>query len=258
LRAVGVDEIRTCRAAVREGLVLDYLATHPDGPAVKSGHDIRERSVRDAAARYGAPIEHGEHVSRIALALFDGTRGLHRLGAVERELLHFACLVHDVGQHVEYRRHHKHSHYLVKNAELQGFDPEEVELLACICRYHRRSAPKDDHEEWNAVPDRAKPTALVLIGLLRAADGLDRGHSQEIETVEVSVRLHAVEITVTGRGAIELDVWGARCKADVLEAALGRSVELHVGLQARPRRRPKARPRRRATRAPARKASRRR
>ena len=229
LRAVEVDEIRTCRAAVREGMVLDYLATHPDGPATKSSHDVRERSVRDAAARYGDTTEHGEHVSRIALALFDATRRLHRLGAAERELLHFASLVHDVGQHVEYRRHHRHSHYLVKNAELQGFEPDEVELLACLCRYHRRSPPKADHEDWQAIPDRQKPTALVLIGLLRVADGLDRGHAQEVHALRVSIRRHAVEISVAGRGAIELDVWGARGKADVLEEALGRAVELRAG-----------------------------
>jgi exopolyphosphatase/guanosine-5'-triphosphate,3'-diphosphate pyrophosphatase len=246
LGAMRADTIFTCRAAVREGMVLDYLATHPEGPRARLGHDVRERSVRDAAARYGQDDAHGEQVSRLALALFDGTRRLHRLGDEERELLHLAALLHDVGQHVEYRRHHRHSWYLVKNAELQGFEPDEIEVLACLCRYHRRAAPKEDHPEWQALPERLRPTALALIGLLRVADGLDRGHSQEVDRIAVDVRRRSVIVTVTGRGALELDVIGARGKADVLEEALGRPVELEMRLR-RPRDR-RAAARRRARR----------
>lgn len=225
LSAVGADEIRTCRAAVREGLILDYLATHPARPSARSTHDVRERSVRDAAARYGNTADHGEHVSALALALFEGTKRLHGLGDVEREMLHFGALLHDVGQHIEYRRHHKHSYYLVRNAELQGFDPDEVELLAVLARYHRKSAPKDDHDEWRSLAERLKPSARVLIGLLRAADGLDRGHAQEVTSLDVSVKKHAVVVMVHGKGTLDLDVLGAAGKADVLIEVLGRPVE---------------------------------
>jgi len=235
LAGVGVAEIRTCRAAVREGMVLDYLATHPETPTRKSTQDVRERSVRDAVARYGDSLDHGEQVSRLALAVFDGTRALHRLGAPERELLHFAALLHDVGHHVEQRPHHKHSYYLVRNAELQGFDPEEIEHVAVLCRYHRRGAPKDDHEEWAGVAAKTRPRLRTLIGILRVADGLDRGHAATVDAVEVTVRRQAVLLRVVGKDAVELDVWGARNKVDVLEECLGRRIELEAA--PRPRRR---------------------
>ena len=225
LKAVDVDEIRTCRAAVREGLVLDYLATHPARPSSRSTHDVRERSVRDAAARYGDTTEHGEHVSTLALAIFDGTKRLHGLGDVEREMLHLGALLHDVGQHIEYRRHHRHSYYLVRNAELQGFDPDEVELLAVIARYHRKSAPKEEHDEWRSLAERSKPAARVLIGMLRVADGLDRGHAQEVTSLAVEVRKHAVVVAVKGKGTLDLDLRGAEGKSDVLADALGRPIE---------------------------------
>src|SRR5262249_44687357 len=93
LAGLEVEEIRTCRAAVREGMVLDYLATHPESPARRLGQDVRERSVRDAVARYGDTTEHGEQVSRLALELFDATRRVHGLGPEEREWLHFASLL---------------------------------------------------------------------------------------------------------------------------------------------------------------------
>lgn len=228
LSAVRAEEIRTCRAAVREGLILDYLATHPSRPSGRSTHDVRERSVRDAAARYGDTTGHGEHVSSLALALFDGTRRLHGLGDAEREMLHFGALLHDVGQHIEYRRHHKHSYYLVRNAELQGFDPGEIDRLAVIARYHRKSAPKDEHDEWRTLPDRSKPATLVLIGILRVADGLDRGHAQEVNSIDVAVRKQGVVVTVKGKGALEFDVHGAEAKSDVLAEALGRAIEFCV------------------------------
>ena len=226
LAGIGVDEIRTCRAAVREGMLLDYLATHPATQTRRSTQDVRERSVRDAVARYGDTIDHGVQVSRLALALFDGTRGLHRLGAQDRELLHFAALLHDVGHHVEQRRHHKHSYYLVKNAELQGFDPEEIDQIALLCRYHRRGAPKADHDEWKDVPPRGQERILTLIGILRVADGLDRGHAATVDAIEVTVRRQAVRLLVVGKDAVELDVWGARNKVDVLEECLARRVEI--------------------------------
>jgi len=235
LAGLGVDEIRTCRAAVREGMLLDYLATHPATQARRSTQDVRERSVRDAVARYGDTIGHGEQVSRLALALFDGTRGLHRLAAQDRELLHFAALLHDVGHHVEQRRHHKHSYYLVKNAELQGFDPEEIDEIALLCRYHRRGAPKADHEEWKGVPAGERERLLTLIGILRVADGLDRGHAATVDAIKVTVRRQAVLLQVVGKDAVELDVWGARNKVDVLEECLARRIEIEPAPRARKR-----------------------
>ena len=224
LRGAGVGEVHTCRAAVREGMVLDHLATHPGEPARRGTHDVRERSVRDAAARYGDGVEHGEHVARLAGALFDGTRRLHGLGSDERELLTFGCLLHDVGCHVEYRRHHRHGHYLVKNAELRGFGDDEVEMLAVMVRYHRRGGPKEDQEEWKALPRRLRPTALKLLAMLRVADGLDRGHAGEVASLRAKVKRDAVVLSLGGRRDLTLDVWAAGEKADLFEQVFGRSV----------------------------------
>ena len=241
LEAMRADTISTCRAAVREGMVLDYIATHPAGPRARGGHDVRERTVRDAASRYALDDPHGEQVSRLALALgvAQTVEAPRPVEERERELLHFAALIHDVGQHVEYRRHHRHSWYLIRNAELQGFEPEEIDVLACLARYHRRGGPKDEHPEWQALPARRRPAAFLLIGLLRVADGLDRGHAQEVERIDVKVRRRSVVVKVAGRGAIDLDVLGARSKADVLEEALGRPIdfELRVMRRRRPARR---------------------
>ena len=196
---------------------LTVAPAHPEAPSHHEAYVVRERSVRDVAARYGDTAEHGEHVARLALALFDGTRRLHRLGHRDRERLFFAGLLHDVGQHVEYRRHHRHSHYLIKNAGLRGFDPDEVELLAVLARYHRRGGPKAGQAEWESLPRRLRPTALKLVSILRVADGLDRGHAQEVTSVEASVRRDGVHLRLVGRRDLTLDVGAAVEKADLFE-----------------------------------------
>ena len=228
LSLVGAEEIRTCRAAVREGMVLDYLATHPETPSHREAHAVRERSVRDVSTRYGDTADHGEHVAQLSLSIFDGTKRLHRLGRRDREMLFFGGLLHDVGQHVEYRRHHRHSHYLIRNAGLRGFDPEEVELLAVLARYHRRGGPRAGQPEWEALPRRLRPTALRLLAILRVADGLDRGHAKEVTSVEASVKRDAVHLRLVGRRDLTLDVGAAEEKADLFEEVFRKPVEFHA------------------------------
>jgi len=228
LSAVRAREVLTCKAAVREGLVLDHLATHGERSARREARVVRERSVRDTMERYGGAREHSQHVARLALSIFDGTRRVHGLGAYAREMLGFGALLHDVGAQVEHRRHHRHGHYLVRNAGLRGFEPHEVEVLAVLARYHRRGGPRAEHAEWNALARRDRAMAYPLVGILRVADGLDRGHAQEVTGVRVRCAKDAVTLTISGRRDLTLDADAAEAKADVLEDALGRRLEVRT------------------------------
>ena len=73
--------------------------------------------------RCGYWSEHAQQVARLALAIFDQTRSVHGLGDRERDWLEYGALLHDVGVHISYERHHRHSYYLIKNGDLRGFDP---------------------------------------------------------------------------------------------------------------------------------------
>ncbi len=228
LDAVGIDELRASRVGVREGIVLDHLAKHPAARSRGTAADARERSAGEAVARYGDSRAHGEHVSTLALALFDATRRIHGLGARERDWLRYGCLLHDVGHHVDYRRHHRHSWYLIKNAALEGFTRNEVEVLAVLGRYHRRGTPRDTDPEWAAIPKGRRGSVLALLALLRVADGLDRGHAQEVEAIAVRVGRKAVEVRLEGRGDLSLDAWAAEEKAGLLAMVLGRPIRFSL------------------------------
>ena len=102
---------------------------------------MRRRSVFELAERCNYWPEHAQQVARLSVALFDQTRGIHGLTDREREWLEYAALLHDIGVHISYEGHHKHSYYLIKNGDLRGFEPDEIEAIALVARYHRRPRP---------------------------------------------------------------------------------------------------------------------
>ena len=142
-----------CDLALREGLVLDYIRRNRRQIAqIDSIPDVRRRSTLELAERCNYYAEHARQVVRLALALFDQTRGIHGLTDREREWLEYAALMHDLGGHISYSGHHKHSYYLIKNGDLRGFHPDEIEVMALVARYHRRGTPRRSHDEYARLP----------------------------------------------------------------------------------------------------------
>src|SRR5207249_3281562 len=179
LRRLGADEVTLCDLSLREGLVLDYIARHRKEIAQADRYpDARRRSVFELAERCNYFPEHSQQVARLAVMLFDQTRAIHGLTDREREWLEYAAILHDIGVHISYDSHHKHSYYLVKNGDLRGFEPDEIEAIALIARYHRQTPPKRKHDGFGDLrrPMRRKVRALAAI--LRVAESLDRSHAQ--------------------------------------------------------------------------------
>jgi exopolyphosphatase/guanosine-5'-triphosphate,3'-diphosphate pyrophosphatase len=221
------DRLTLCEAALREGLVLDYLESRAESirqfEVVK---DIRRHSVLELARRCGQTTAHPEHVANLALALFDQTRRIHKLSDEDRRLLEYASILHDVGQHIGYERHEHHAAYIIRNGELRGFNDEEREVLSLVARYYRKSRPKRAHADYGALPAKRRQAIRVLSAILRLADGLDRSHHQLVSGLRCIDEDGELPITVTTRGDAELEVWGARRKARPLERVLQRKVSL--------------------------------
>ena len=148
--------------------------------------------------RCNANQPHAEHVARLALDLFRGLRPLHGLANADGELLEFAALLHDIGFHVAPSRHHKHSAYLIENADLQGFTADEIQVLAQTVRYHRKATPKDSHPGYAALPAAGKQKVRGLAAMLRLADGLDRGYAQLVRGVRCRIGDKSVEVDAVG------------------------------------------------------------
>ena len=153
LQRLGAEDLTLCDLALREGLVLDYIRRHQKEIVhIEQIPDVRRRSVLELAERCNYYADHARHIVQLSLALFDQTRALHGLADREREWLEYAALMHDIGSHISFGRHHRHSYYLITNGDLRGFQPEEIEIMALVARYHRRSTPKTSHEEYARLP----------------------------------------------------------------------------------------------------------
>src|SRR4029079_8991677 len=175
LRRLGAQDITLCDLALREGLVLDFIARHRKEIAQADRYpDVRRRSIFELAERCHFWSEHAQHVARLAIALFDQTRAMHALTDHERELLEYSAILHDIGVHISYERHHKHSYYLIRNGQLRGFEPDETEMIGLIARYHRQATPKRRHEGFEGLKRKSRRTVRTLGAILRLAESLDR------------------------------------------------------------------------------------
>src|SRR5712692_9770105 len=232
VRRLGAPEVTLCDLSLREGLVLDYIARHRKEIAHADRYpDIRRRSVIGLAERCNYRPEHAQQVARLSTALFDHTRGVHGLTDREREWLEYAALLHDIGVHISYERHHKHSYYLIRNGDLRGFEPDEIEAIGLIAQYHRRRVPKGRHENFGALRARRRRVVSTLAAILRLAENLDRSHSQPIAGIELHDRGEDALLQLRTSGDAELELWAANRQAAPFERVIGKPLRVEVSRQ---------------------------
>jgi exopolyphosphatase/guanosine-5'-triphosphate,3'-diphosphate pyrophosphatase len=227
LKDLGTEEITLCDLALREGVLLDYIHQHrKDIARVDRYPDVRRRSVIELAERCAWEADHSRHVAAIALTLFDYTKRLHELSDREREWLEYASFLHDVGNHISYEKHHRHSYYLIKHGDLRGFEPREIDVIALLTRYHRRATPKPEHIGFEHLGKKERRAVTILAAFLRLAETLDRSKHGVIRGLEVRERLGELRIKVQAVGDAELEVWAAHKQTQALEEALERKARL--------------------------------
>jgi exopolyphosphatase/guanosine-5'-triphosphate,3'-diphosphate pyrophosphatase len=227
LKRTGAEAIAVGERGLREGLLLDYVARHGE-VRIPTNRDMRARSVDRLLRRGNAEVLHAAHVARLALEIFDQTHALHQLTATEREWLHYAALLHDVGCYIGFAKHQRHSYYLITHGDLTGFSSDEVEAIASVARYHRGGRPKDSHPNWRRLDPYMRVVVEKLAAILRIADGLDRNHRQLVATVACRVRSRRLEIEASARADCEPELDAARKKSNLFERVFDRGVVLRA------------------------------
>ena len=210
--------------ALREGLIYDFISRHREGlKAEKEIPNTRRRNIMLFGRRCHYVESHAVHVSKLALRLFDELKELHGLGEHEREWLEYAALLHDVGYLIRRKQHHKHGYYLIKHGDLSGLTVEEVNIVANVVRYHRRTAPKKKHKVFNALSSSEKNVIQILSAILRIADGLDRSQFSVVRKIDVSIG-PSIQIALECSADPELEVWAAQKRATLFEKIFRRPV----------------------------------
>jgi exopolyphosphatase/guanosine-5'-triphosphate,3'-diphosphate pyrophosphatase len=184
------------------------------------------RSALAVARKYRADRRHGQMVADLATRLFDELQPEHRLAARQRLLLRVAALLHEVGGFVSNRSHHKHSYYLIANAEIFGLSREEHEVVAHIARYHRRATPQQSHPEYMMLPRDRRILVSKLAALLRVADALDRGRGQEVQDFRCDRREEGFVVWIPGLTDLTLERQALTQKGDLFEDVFGMKIRL--------------------------------
>lgn len=226
------QELTVCERALRDGIVAEYLEhfKHTAPPEMLSPPPSPEANrfegVMELAKRFGSNGVHENKVATLAIELFDLLADLHGLETQDRDILFAAGMLHDVGLAIHSEAHHKHGAYIVRNARIEGWRTEEVELIALLVRYHRRALPKPTHVEWTACSEALKKKVLALAALLRIADGLDTRGLAVVEGVEIARSSEGIELRVRAQQDVRREVAAARFKSDLFARAF--SIPLRV------------------------------
>ncbi len=223
----GIKSFVFSEAALREGVLLDTIARLQDG-ALHHLRDVSRRSIRALAERCDDDLTHSAHVAALALQLFDATESLHGLPADAREYLEAGALLANVGLVISHSKHHIHSYYVIRNSELTGLTDTEIEIIAQIARYHRKSAPKAGHTEFGRLSSDHQRLVKTLAGILRVAIGLDRTHDGRVRSLMAHVRRDRLVIeALAKRGKeISLELYTANERSNLLEEVLGQRVDI--------------------------------
>ncbi|MFP2896269.1 HD domain-containing protein [Corallococcus sp. 4LFB] len=223
-RHLGVESVSVVNRGLRDGLLVDLL--------YRQDESREDHSLADAALvmgqRFRFDEKHARQVARLSLGLFDSLAALHQLPLSVRPHLEVAALLHDIGTAVSYERHHRHTYYLIHNAELPGLADREREIIARVARYHRRSQPELSHSGMAGLTPSEARRVRKLAMLLRLANALDHSHHQPIRDFKVTDGREAVTLHLHARQPLDLELWNAEREVVAFRKVFGKRLAFQV------------------------------
>jgi exopolyphosphatase/guanosine-5'-triphosphate,3'-diphosphate pyrophosphatase len=233
---LGVQSLTACSRALREGVIVDWMLSNGlIEDRLRFQSSIRQRSVLKQASKYQVNLAYSDRVATFALSLFDQTQGLlHHWGSNERRLLWAAAILHNCGHHISHSSHHKHSYYLIRNSELLGYNETEIEIIANLARYHRKSPPKKKHDNFrNLLSKEHRQVVCQLSSILRLAVALDRRQIGAVSGIKCDYYPHFQQFNLLIYPSrpdddCDLELWSLDFKKGVFEAEFGVKLITHL------------------------------
>src|SRR6266567_3423279 len=216
VQQAGVDEVIIPGIGLKDGVLLELLSQLRD----RDKHLHRDQVVESArrlGKKYFFDEKHANTVAKLAVQIFDQTKSFHEMDPEARLILEIAALLHDIGHYVNVYNHHKHSLYLIQSNPLVGLTQLQMDMVANVARYHRKSAPKIQHEPYEAMAPKHRLMISKLAAILRLADALDHEHASTVDAVEVDYKRPRFLFRLKGKGDMLLEKWALVNKRDLFE-----------------------------------------
>jgi exopolyphosphatase / guanosine-5'-triphosphate,3'-diphosphate pyrophosphatase len=133
---LNIDKLTVANSALREGVLYELLGR-------MQHDDTRDFTVNSFMRRYHVDRDQVKRVQALALVLLSQVE--HKLSmdiAVAKQYLMWASKLHEIGISIAHGGYHKHSAYIIENADMPGFSKMEQESLGFLVRAQRRSLAK--------------------------------------------------------------------------------------------------------------------
>jgi exopolyphosphatase / guanosine-5'-triphosphate,3'-diphosphate pyrophosphatase len=133
---LNIDKLTVANSALREGVLYELLGR-------MQHDDTRDLTVNSFMRRYHVDRDQVKRVQALALTLLGQVE--HKLNMdvdVAKQYLVWAAKLHEIGVSIAHGGYHKHSAYIIENADMPGFSKMEQESLGFLVRAQRRSLTK--------------------------------------------------------------------------------------------------------------------
>ncbi|MEM7726863.1 MAG: Ppx/GppA phosphatase family protein [Cyanobacteria bacterium P01_A01_bin.45] len=233
---LSIDKIRVCERALREGVIVNWMLSHGlIDNRLRYQSNVKKRNILKAVQKYQVNIEQSERVAKFALTIFDQTQHiLHNWGEEAREFLWTAAILHNCGYYINHSSHHKHSYYLIRHSELLGYNETEIEIIANLARYHRKSPPKKKHDNYNNLVEKEhRELVEQLSPILRLATALDRRQIGAVARIGCEYfsnkeELHLKLVPSSPNEDCALELWSLEYSKDIFEREFKVKVISHL------------------------------
>jgi len=225
LEQTGAARVAVPLVSIREGYLID-MAQGVDSDIQKEFYSQIIASAVNLGRRFHFDEAHSQHVARLCMRLFDSLERVHGMNQRQRMMLETAAVLHDIGAFIKASGHNRHGQYIVANSEIFGLPRDEQDIIANVIRYHRGDPPSEADIEYISLQREERILVLKMASILRVADALDRGHSQQIKDITVDRRAETIVLHAQGGYDISLELMGAEEKIGLFQDAFGYKIVL--------------------------------
>ena len=226
LHSCGLKGFRYSPLGLRDGLLAQMAAEYDQHTrSHRQLESDRQDVLLKTARRYGVDLENAGQVSRLALSLFDQTRGVHGLEKEWREWIAAAATLYEAGMYVNPVGLHRHAYYVISRSELFGFTPLQRTIIATIARFQGNSRPQLRDRLIKLLPAQLRSDMLKSIAILRLARALNQGRRSAVQSLRAAPRGGEIVVALkAGRGGADLELWAGEKEASYFREVFGREL----------------------------------
>lgn len=158
--ALHIQHMNISGGALREGLIYGMLDNVRE-------NDRRQQTLNQAKYRYHIDGNHANNVQQVALTLCHQLCAQQNICHLDTEtILGAAAQLHEIGLHIEYKRHHEHGEYILSHIDLPGFTRLQRAAIRDLVAQHRLTINNAAFDKYH---QDYRPMLQGLLRVLRIA-----------------------------------------------------------------------------------------